>query len=310
MSHNIPLIDLNDISAEALVAALAEDSCVLLRNHGIDLSLLQDVLASWDHFFALPDEQKRLVEWPGDGPWYGWQPVSEAGPYADLMERFELRLEAELASDDRETWANSFTAWPQQPGNFKPSWTSMYFALRDLSSRLMQMIGDGIGRIDDDMAAWTTQQHSNLVANHYYAQQSAPPTGRWRAHPHTDIGAITLLWADHAPGGLEVAINGGDTWVPVLIPEDCWLLQVGDLINLWTGGKIAANPHRVANPPSGSPSPGRRSLVYFHHPSPQVVVRPPQGDTRPALTASDYILSRQRDDIEASNIQPLNKSAE
>ncbi|MDO8826872.1 2OG-Fe(II) oxygenase family protein [Methylophaga sp.] len=304
MSHSIPIIDMQHTSANALVTALSEYSCVFLKNHGIEKALLFDVLASWDTFFALPLTQKQAVRWPGEGPWYGWQPVAESGPYADLMERFELRFESALMTEDRNLWAETFKAWPEQPENFKPSWTKLYFGLRDLSSQIMEMIAEGIGRIDEDMSAWTTKQHSNLVANHFYAQTAAPAKGRWRASPHTDIGGITLLWADHAPGGLEVAINGngGKTWIPVMIPEDYWLLQVGDLIKHWTGGKIPANPHRVANPPADSVPQARRSIAFFHHPSPEVVVTPPTGDAQQGVTAEDYIIARQREDIAAGSL--------
>jgi len=296
MYHQVPRIDFASCSARELVDTLAKHSCVLLERHGVKTKTLSAMLASWDQFFALPKAEKARVQWPGNGPWYGWQPVADDGPYADLMERFELRFDAKLKSENRLAWADTFAAWPTTPAEFKPAWTELYFELRDLASQVMEMIAEGIGRDDQDLDAWMDNQHSNLVANHYYAQDDNPNEGQWRAHPHTDIGAITLLWADDAPGGLEVAINQGKDWVPVMIPEDCWLLQVGDLLNLWTGGRIAANPHRVVNPPRDAAGLARRSIVYFHHPSPEVIVTPPEGDPREAVTAEDYILMRQQED--------------
>ena len=296
MTLEVPRIDISSCTSEELVEALSKHSCVLLEKHGVEDAVLRNMLGSWDEFFVLPRPEKDKVKWPGEGPWYGWQPVSEDGPNADLMERFELRLEPDLKTPDEQAWANTFPLWPAEPADFKASWTSLYFSLRGLTSRIMTMIAEGIGREDLDMSAWTDDQHSNLVANHYYAQPEAPRAGRWRATPHTDIGAITLLWADHAPGGLEVAINEGKDWVPVLIPDDCWLLQIGDLLTLWTGGRIPANPHRVANPPRDQASAARRSIVYFHHPRLDVTVTPPDGDPEKALSAEAYILKRQGED--------------
>lgn len=294
MSHQVPRIDLRTAGADELVAALMQHSCVFLEGHGVPRAALADMLATWDVFSAFPREEKAKVEWPGDGPWYGWQPVSEEGPVANLMERFELRFEAKLFKPDREAWADTFTRWPAAPAEFRPAWTELYFALRGLTSRVMTMLAEGTGRSDEDLTPWTTNQHSNLVANLYHAQEAQPNAGQWRAFPHTDIGAITLLWADHAPGGLEVAINGGKDWVSVLIPDDVWLLQAGDLLNLWTGGRIPANKHRVANPPREQASIARRSIVYFHHPDPSIVVAPPAGDARNAVSAEAHILERQR----------------
>ncbi len=296
MTHQVPRLDLNHCSAKTLVETLSNHSCVLLENHGIAQAALQAMLKSWDDFYALPRAKKDKVKWPGDGPWYGWQPVADDGPKADLMERFELRLEAKLKQADRLAWAETFPLWPEVPSDFQQHWTTLYFALWDLASMLMQMIAEGIGRTDLDMRAWTDQQHSNLVANHYYAQPVDPNRDQWRAHPHADIGAITLLWADDAPGGLEVAINQGQDWVPVHIPPECWLLQVGDLLALWTGGKIPANPHRVANPPRELAVHARRSVAFFHHPAPEVIVTQPDGNPSKAVTAAEHIQYRQEED--------------
>lgn len=302
MLHQVPRLDISNCSPTQLVDTLAKHSCVLLDKHGIDPQILQNMLASWDDFYMLPRDEKAKVQWPNIGPWFGWQPVAEDGPKADLMERFELRLDAKLANQNRLAWAKTFPLWPTEPQDFQSSWTALYFHLWDLASQLMKMIAEGIGRVDLDMAAWTDLQHSNLVANHYYAQPIDPNRGQWRAHPHVDIGGITLLWADHAPGGLEVAINEGNDWVPVQIPEDCWLLQVGELLQLWTGGKIPANLHRVANPPREHAVCARRSVAFFHHPKPDVIVTSPDGDPSKAVTSEAHILFRQQEDYTQTSI--------
>ncbi len=296
MTHQVPRLDLKTCTANTLVETLSQHSCVLLENHTVNSTVLQSMLNSWDGFFALPRSEKDKVKWPGDGPWYGWQPVSEDGPKADLMERFELRLDSKLEQADRLAWADTFPLWPKEPVEFQAAWSTLYFALWDVASHVMRMIAEGIGRQDLDMHAWTDKQHSNLVANHYYAQPVDPNRGQWRAHAHKDIGAITLLWADDAPGGLEVAINQGRDWVPVMIPPDCWLLQVGDLLELWSGGRIPANLHRVANPPRELAVHARRSIVFFHHPSPEVIVTPPDGDPEKAVSAEAHIQFRQEED--------------
>lgn len=296
MKHQVPRIDISASNANTLVETLSAHSCVLLENHSIEATTLQSMLKSWDDFFVLPRAVKDKVKWPGDGPWYGWQPVSEDGPKADLMERFELRLDTDRMQADRMAWANSFPLWPTEPAEFQTAWSTLYFSLWDLASHVMKMIAEGMGRQDLDIIAWTDKQHSNLVANHYYAQPIDPNRGQWRAHPHKDIGAITLLWADHAPGGLEVAINHGRDWVPVNIPPNSWLLQVGDLLELWTGGKIPANLHRVANPPRALAVHARRSVVFFHHPSPEVIVTPPDGSPSKAVSAAAHIEFRQQED--------------
>ncbi|BFM07950.1 2OG-Fe(II) oxygenase family protein [Halioxenophilus aromaticivorans] len=301
MLHQVPRIDITQCSPDQLVALLAEHSCVLLENHGVDVNLREAMLNSWDEFFALPRSEKEQVEWPGDGPWYGWQPVSEKGPKGDLMERFELRLDVDKRLSDNQNWGDTFTKWPVAPVDFRQNWEKMYFRMREFAGFVMGKIAAGLGRDDWDADNWTDNQFSNLVATHYYAQPANPNRGQWRAHPHTDIGALTLLWGDSAPGGLEVAINGGKDWVPVQIPEDCWLLQAGDLLNLWSGNTIPANPHRVANPPREQAIHARRSIIFFHYPDPSVLITPPNGDQSKAVLTADHIQFRQDEDMVKAN---------
>lgn len=296
-SAPIPVIDLATASSRELLAALIDASCVFVVGHGIDRVERDLVLATGDAFFALPRADKARVEWPGDGPWYGWQPVSESGPRADLMERFELRLKPGDSHLPPALWADSFALWPQRPPAFREAWTRLYVSLHRLSSRIVTMLADGLALPAAELPAWTLQQHSNLVLNHFHAQLQPPAPGRLRAQPHTDIGGITLLWADDAPGGLEAAIGSGLDWVPVRFRDDAWLLQAGDLLHLWSGGRIPANPHRVVNPPPSAPPSVRRSLVFFQHPNTDSWVAPPQAAD--GTSALDHILARQRGEYAA-----------
>ena len=296
-SARIPVVDLSTASSHELVAALIGASCVFVTGHGIDRLTRDLVLATGDAFFALPRAEKARVEWPGDGPWYGWQPVSESGPGADLMERFELRLKPGGAQLPPRVWADSFALWPQQPPAFRDAWTQLYVALHALASRIVSLLADGLALPAAELPAWTQQQHSNLVLNHFHAQIQPPETGRLRAQPHTDIGGITLLWADDAPGGLEAAIGSGLDWVPVHFRDDAWLLQAGDLLHLWSGGRIPANPHRVVNPPRSAPPSVRRSLVFFQHPDTDSWIAPQQAEH--GTQALDHILARQRGEYAA-----------
>jgi isopenicillin N synthase-like dioxygenase len=131
-----------------------------------------------------------------------------------------------------------------------------------------------LGLPEADLPAWTDGQFANLVANHYLPQPEPPLPGQTRVGAHTDRGGITLLAADEAPGGLEVRPRGRG-WTPVVIPEDAYVVQVGDLFSRWTNRRIPANLHRVVNPPRElAADASRLALVYFHYPALEAVVAP------------------------------------
>jgi isopenicillin N synthase-like dioxygenase len=225
-------------------------------------------------------------------------------PQALLLERFEVALASGGAS--LPDWAATFEQWPVTPPGLRTAWTEVYVTLHALASRLTTLIAAGLNLPAEDLPAWTTRQHSNLVVNHYLAQEQPPEPGRVRQRSHTDIGGVTLLWneaAPEAPGGLEARIGPDGSWVPVRFPPGALLLQAGDLLHLWSRGRIPANDHRVVNPSRepGVPQVARYSAVFFHHPDLDTWVAPavPEtdageaGEALEATAARDHILARQ-----------------
>ncbi len=168
--------------------------------------------------------------------------------------------------------------------------------MRQVASRVTTLLAEALAVPASDLAAWTDRQHSNLCINHYLEQAGPPAADRMRQNPHTDIGGITLLWADGRPG-LEAQIGPDGSWVPVTFPPDALLVQAGDLLHLWSGGTVPANNHRVVSPPRapGETQPERYSVVYFHHPDLDTWVAPAVADRAGAGTgAREHVLERQR----------------
>ncbi len=305
----VPVIDAGRASGPELAAALERASCALLVNTGVPDALRGAMVEAARTFFHLPREQKARVEWPGTRPWTGWQPVREWGPEVsgfarpDLVERFEVQLpmpDGPVAAVDQDHWATTFALWPDHPADLRSRWTAFYAALAGLSSHLMGLLAAAYELPTDELAAWTDRQFSNLVANWYPPQPAPPPAGAVRQHAHTDIGGLTLLWADDQPGGLEVTFPGQRGWTPVTLPPDAFLVQAGDLLARWTNHRIRANVHRVVNPPPALAATTERiSVVFFHHPDLSTEVRPAPSVRRPdqradrAVHAGAHVIKRQ-----------------
>ena len=66
--------------------------------------------------------------------------------------------------------------------------------------------------------------------------------GRARSTPTWDF--LTILLQD-AGGGLEV--RSGDTWISAPPIENTFVVNIGDMLELWTHGIYRATPHRVRN---------------------------------------------------------------
>jgi isopenicillin N synthase-like dioxygenase len=290
----VPVVDLSAPGAgAALLAALRTHASALLVNHGVDLDLRREVIELSRQFFALPEQEKERVRWDGTGPWSGWQPVYQGTAeitgerVPDLVERFECQ---EL---------DTFTGWPERPAGFASAWTDYYAAAGQLASSLMRLAATELDLPVADLPPWTDGQFANLVANHYMPQPVPPLPGQTRVGSHTDRGGITLLTADEAPGGLEVRPTDRG-WTSVVIPENAFVVQAGDLFSRWTNRRIPANVHRVVNPPREvAAESSRLALVYFHYPALDAVVAPApscvDADHPPlaSLVAGEHLLRRQ-----------------
>ena len=309
-SFTVPVVDLAAGPADTVVDALISSSCVFVVNHGVPADLRRDMLEVSTGFFDLPRAEKAATRWPSDGLWRGWQPVYEGATdltgdrTPDLLERFEVQLSGARRHDPESLRAlrESFTLWPQQPAEFADVWTRYYLALGDLAVDLMQRIADALALPAAQLPFWCEEHFANLVAINYIAQQTPPEPGQLRTRAHTDRGGLTLLWADSAPGGLEVMLPRSRDWVPVTIPEEAFLVQAGDLLTRWTNRTIRPNIHRVVNPPADVAAASRRiSIPYFHYPRLDTLVTPAEScaarERRPVrpVRAGEHIFRRQED---------------
>jgi isopenicillin N synthase-like dioxygenase len=140
-----------------------------------------------------------------------------------------------------------------------------------LAARMNRIFACCLGLPEDWLAAKFDNHLSNLGANWYPPQPEAPPPGAVRAGAHIDFSALTILYQDDAPGGLEVRDHSGQ-WRPVPPLAGSYVVNLGDLMNRWTSDRWQATPHRVVNPPRGAPVRGRISIPYFQMPNWDAVI--------------------------------------
>jgi isopenicillin N synthase-like dioxygenase len=80
---------------------------------------------------------------------------------------------------------------------------------------------------------------------------------------HRDAGVLTLLLAEPGSQGLQVRPRrGGDGWIDVPVPDGAFIVNIGELLELATGGYLRATEHRVKLNRSAD----RISVPYFFNP--------------------------------------------
>ena len=90
---------------------------------------------------------------------------------------------------------------------------------------------------------------------------------------YLDYGLITLLYQDEI-GGLEVkGVN--NSWTPANPIKDAVLINAGDMLEMFTNGRLPATLHRVVIPEEEIKKRMiRQSIVFFVHPDHETMIAP------------------------------------
>jgi isopenicillin N synthase-like dioxygenase len=80
---------------------------------------------------------------------------------------------------------------------------------------------------------------------------------------HKDSGVLTLLLVEPGSAGLQVEL-GPDEWLDVPPLPGAFIVNIGELLEVATGGYLRATQHRVLSPPPGA---DRVSIPYFLNPA-------------------------------------------
>jgi isopenicillin N synthase-like dioxygenase len=259
---------------------------------GVDDRVFERMLASTKEFFALPIEEKMRSYIGLSTCHRGYVPVGEEGVETgtpDLKEAFDTALE--LPADDPDYLAGNPmlgpNAWPDLPG-FADAVTAYYRAVLDVGHRLLWAFAVALGEDPDTFSRHATKTPSQLRLVHYpYNPEAEDGQG---IGAHTDYECFTLL-KPTAPG-LEV-LNGAGEWIDVPPVPGTFVVNIGDMLELWTNGAYVATSHRVRKVAEERYSFPLFFNVDYHtevKPLPQFASR--DGIQRPALRAGEHLFAQ------------------
>ena len=135
----------------------------------------------------------------------------------------------------------------------------------------------------------------------YPPLEGAEAEGAIRAAAHGDINTITLLLgAEEA--GLEL-LTTEDEWLAVDPPEGALVVNIGDMLDRLTNGRLRSTTHRVVNPTGEAAYRARYSMPFFLHFRPDYVIETldscvdgKSGETGPEpISSHDFLMQRLRE---------------
>ncbi|MFH8409257.1 isopenicillin N synthase family dioxygenase [Streptomyces sp. NPDC018019] len=273
---HVPVIDLTlwsgqDRTARNRLAADVDRSLqatgfLLVSGHGIDRQLPARLRAAARTFFALPTEAKARYAQPGDGGgWYGREQVTTAASEGtvtppDLKESWAAALESRTGRTDLLP-----AHWPAEVPLLRTYVREFADRMRAVSDTLLEIMATALGQPADFFTRHTRHPHGNVLINWYPAADVIGPAapGQFRIGPHTDFGLLTLLDRQAGKGGLQIH-DDTTGWHDAPWAPGALTLNIGDLMQRWSGDRWRSGRHRVLPPPTEAPNEELTSLVYFH----------------------------------------------
>jgi isopenicillin N synthase-like dioxygenase len=298
----VPIVDISGLRssdhaerervAAEVGAAAREVGFLYVSGSGIDDALFGRMLAATTEFFALPVEEKMRSYIGLSRCHRGYVPVGEEGVengMPDLKEAFDTALD--LPADDPDYLAGNPmlgpNTWPAVPG-FAEAVTDYYNAVLEVGHLLLRAFAVALGEDPDVFSRHATKTPSQLRLVHYpYNPEAKDGLG---IGAHTDYECFTLL-KPTAPG-LEV-LNGAGEWIDVPPVPGTFVVNIGDLLELWTDGAFVATSHRVRRVVEE-----RYSFPLFFNVDYDTEVKPlpqftsPDAAPRPPLRAGEHLFAQ------------------
>ena len=255
-----------------------ETGFLLLTGHGVPTDVIEEQWKAVSNFFAQSLEFKTKVSAPYPCYPCGWiGPQKEALaasrgvlPPPDLKESFNcgpLTIPLRL---DKKAYEFCYqpTLFPQVKG-FKAAWTSHYREMENLAKKIMEVFALALGLEAHYFNKFLKHPISALRALNYPPTESVEKPDQQRAGAHTDYGSLTILLPEPQSVGLQIFRNG--KWINIPSTDDCFIINIGDLMELWTSNRWVSTLHRVVAKSNQS---GRLSLAFFHQPNWDADIKP------------------------------------
>jgi isopenicillin N synthase-like dioxygenase len=285
-TSRIPVIDIDCFETaapmhRANLARLVDDTFrdtgfMTITGHGVSKELLDSADVVARKFFALSAQRKAAASIPGRKR--GYVPFGEVSAArgqgdqyspTDLKEAFVVGPPGRPEDQDRKARPEFLAnVRPDEPADFAAIIERYYREMERLSFRLLRIFALAL-RLPEEFFSEFYSAHNCVQRLQYYPAQSTPPLpGQLRISAHTDVGAFAIVGVGRGEGqgGLQL-LDKHKEWIDVPELEYSFVVNVGDLLSVWTNDRWQSTLHRVANPPTRTAAIARNSIAFHANPN-------------------------------------------
>ena len=258
-------------SKKDFYTSLKNTGFAVIQNHSISGEILERFYNSWAKFFNSKEKEN-----------FKFNPSKQDG-------FFPFRSE-NAKNNDIKDLKEFFHVYPKTdlPDFLKEDTIKVYKELVLLGMELLRWLDESTPKnikelLSEPLIDMMSKSERNLLrVLHYPPIESKIEDGAIRAAAHEDINLITLLVSGSQPGLEAQDIKGN--WHKVPVDKGMITVNVGDMLQMASGGFYPSTSHRVVNP-ENSQNVSRYSLPMFMHPRNNALLKP-------GTTADDYLQER------------------
>ncbi|CAO2654428.1 Nn.00g111610.m01.CDS01 [Neocucurbitaria sp. VM-36] len=245
--------------------AIRDDGFLFLENYGISLEQLHRQFAIAQHLYnnISEEDKERLLFDPETGVWSGYKhPYGfkrHRGP-ADGIEQFNWY---------KPDWQD-INRTPKCLHPFMDEIEAFCNYLTGSVNRRLLTLLSRVLELSDDYLWDNVQSHGGPTGEGYFrhalfrpVQKSTEDASKGlRMHGHTDFGLTTLLFS--VPVSCLQIWGRDEQWYYVPYKPGALVINIGDTLEIVSGGHFKATRHRVYKPPVDQLQQERLSLVLFN----------------------------------------------
>lgn len=288
----VPIIDVGAIRsadpaarkalASEIAATCADLGFFYIVNHGIPAADIAQMFTLAKKLFGLPPEELDKIKMSKASHYRGYIPIktmskkpqfqaTKAELKGNLYEAFQIH--AEFAPDDPDVLAgkplHTQNLWPATLPEFKTQMLAYFDEVTAFAREMLKFFALGLDLPETALDHFFKKPMQQLRFIHYPPQPPNDPGENMGLRPHTDSGAFTILAQDNI-GGLEILPRGHQDWIKVPPIENSYVINLGEMMKVWSDGIYQATPHRVVNVYGDE----RYSVPFFMTPDFDAVLAP------------------------------------
>jgi isopenicillin N synthase-like dioxygenase len=231
---------------DSLRRACASRGFFYLVGHGVPGEVLVRVMAASRRFFAADEQIKDGVAAVRLGG-LGYRRMG--GRRLDGSTGAPVKEEYYCARDDV-PGLDDVNRWPSV-SDFRSAMTEYLEHMHELARQVMSLLAETMGLEPDHFDEFCREPLATLRLVRYPAEGA-------EAGAHSDFGALTFLLQD-GQGGLQVFDPATGGWIHAEPIPGSFVVNLGDLFEVFTDGAYPSTPHRVVHPPGTE----RFSVPFF-----------------------------------------------